>query len=159
MSHDKDELAGAGRLTRAIDVTLSAEVDSPPRLPRILGRLASQEARDALKSQEAWDAFRKQAPPPVTGPDPEEEERAERFVEAVEELGRDEALKAIQRKAPGRPAGKETPQERRDNALYDAAMKAAGGKTSAARRKFIDASELAYETARRNFAAIHKRRK
>jgi len=156
MSRDKDEFAGAGRLTRAIGVSLSADVDPPPR---ILGALASRELWDALRSQEAWDAFRNQAPPPVTVPDPEEEERGERLVEAIEGLGPDETLKALQRRAPGRKAGKETPQEQRDNVLYDAVMKAAGGKTSAARRKFIDASELAYDTARRNFAAIHNRRK
>jgi hypothetical protein len=66
--------------------------------------------------------------------------------------------KIASEKGAGRKAGKKT-SERRDNALYDQAMKAAGGKTSAARRKFIEASGLSYDTARRNFAAVHRRQK
>jgi hypothetical protein len=144
MSHDKDELAWAGRLNRAIGVTLSADVDSRPRL---LGPLA--ETPDPIFSQITF--------PVVAVPDPDEV-RAERFFEAVAECGLDVVIKLLQRRAPGRKAGKKT-SERRDNALYDQAMKAAGGKTSAARRKFIEASGLSYDTARRNFAAVHRRQK
>ena len=92
MSHDKDELAGAGRLTRAIGVTLSADVDLPPRL---LGPLA--ETPDAIFNQITF--------PVVAVPDPDEE-RAERFFEAVAECGLDVVIKLLQRRAPGRKAGK-----------------------------------------------------
>jgi hypothetical protein len=145
MSRDRDEFAGAERLIRAIGVSLSAGADPPPRL---LGPLA--ETPDPMFSQIPF--------PDGAAPNPDEE-RAERFFEAVAECGLDVVIKLLQRRAPGRPAGKETPQERRDNALYFAAMKAAGGKISAARRKFIKASGLSYDTARRNFAAVHRRQK
>lgn len=145
MSHDRDELAGAGRLTGAIGLTLSADVDLPPRL---LGPLA--ETPDPIFNQITF--------PVVAIPDPDEV-RAERFFEAVAECGLDVVIKLLQRRAPGRKAGKTTPQEQRDDALYDATMKATGGKTNAARRKFIEASGLSYDTARRNFADARRRRK
>jgi hypothetical protein len=144
MSLDKDEFAGAGRLTREIGVTLSADVDPPPRL---LGPLA--ETPDPILSQ---------IPLPFAAAPDSDEARAERFFEAVTECGLDVVIKLLQRRSPGRKAGKKT-SEQRDNALYGEAMKAAGGKTSAARRKFIEASGLSYDTARRNFAAVHRRQK
>ena len=57
----------------------------------------------------------------------EQEERNERFVEAVEELGPDEAMKALQRKAPGAKAGA---GDDRYQDLYDKAMMASGGNLS-----------------------------
>lgn len=153
MSADKDELAGAGRLTRAIGVTLSADVDSPPRL---LGPLASREAWDALRSRETWDAFRNQAPPPVAVPTLEQEERNERLVEAMEELGPDEALKALQRKAPGAKAGA---GDDRYQDLYVKAMVASGGNLSRARSKFKRLTGLSLDRARKRFATIHKQQK
>jgi hypothetical protein len=144
MSRDKDEFAEAGRPTRAIGVTLSAGADPPPRL---LGPLA--ETPDPILSQMPL--------PFAAAPDPDEV-RAERFFEAVAECGLDVVIKLLQRRTPGRKAGKKI-SEQRDNALYYEAMKAAGGKTSAARRRFIEASGLSYDTARRNFAVVHRRQK
>jgi hypothetical protein len=137
MSRDKDEFAGAGRLTRAIGVTLSADVDPPPRL---LGPLA--ETPNPIFSQITF--------PVVAVPDPDEE-RNERLVELIEELGLDEALKALQRKAPGRK-----PDDEIDRYLdpFIKALEASGGSLNRARKKFERFTELSPDWARKKFTEI-----
>ena len=139
MQCDKDELAGAGRLTRAIDVTLSADIDPPPRL---LGPLA--ETPDPIFSQITF--------PFAAAPDPDEE-RAERFFEAVAECGLDVVIKALQRKVPGPKAGATV-----DLYLdpYIKALETSGGKLSRARSKFRNLTGLSPEWARKWFTMIHR---
>jgi hypothetical protein len=138
MSHDKDEFAGAGRLTRAIGVSLSADVELPPR-PRLLGPLA--ETPDPVFSQITF--------PVADAPDADPQE--ERFVEAVEELGLGEALKALQRKAPGRKADDEI-----DRYLdpFIKALEASGGSLKSARKKFERFTGLSPDWARKKFTEI-----
>ena len=121
MSHDKDEFAGAGRLTRAIGVSLSADVELPPR-PRLLGPLA--ETPDPVFSQITF--------PVADAPDADPQE--ERFVEAVEELGLGEALKALQRKAPDERLVELIEELGPDEALKALQRKAPGRKADATDR-------------------------
>ena len=138
MQCDKDELAGAGRLTRAIEVTLSADIDPPPRL---FGPLA--ETPDPIFSQITF--------PFAAAPDPDEE-RAERFFEAVEECGLDVVIKLLQRKTPGPRAGAADDRYRE---LYAQAIKASGGDLNKARRKFRRLTGLSLSRAYKKFAEIH----
>jgi hypothetical protein len=139
MSRDKDEFAGAGRLTRAIGLTLSAEVDPPPRL---LGPLAGKP--DPIFNQ-IFDQL-----PLATAP---QQDSVERIIEIVEELGADEAMKALLRKAPGPTTGA------MDDFYLDQyikALEASGGSLNKARRKFDDLSGLSLDRSRKKFTEIHR---
>jgi hypothetical protein len=175
MPRDKNGGAEAERLTREINADLSASAGPPPRppprswlqpgltggfdallrRPLILGPLASEETKAAWAAgDEAWAAYVNSRPPPtVTIPDPEQEERNERFVEAVEGLGLDKALRAVKRDAPGAKAGN---KEARYRELCAEAMKASGGNLTKARRKFWRLSGLSRNRAYSWFAAIQK---
>jgi hypothetical protein len=178
MPRDKNGGAEPERLTRETNADLSASAGPPPRpqppswlqpgltggfdallrRPLILGPLASEEAKAAWAAgDEAWAAYVNSQPPPtVTIPDPEQEERSERFVEAVEDLGLDEALKAVKREAPGPKRGA---KDDRYQDLYAEAMKASGGNLTKARSKFWRLSGLSRNRAYSWFAAIHKPQK
>jgi hypothetical protein len=119
--------------------------------------LACEEARAAhAAGDEAWAAYVSSQPSPTAIPsDPEQEERAERLIEVVEERGLEETLKAVGRKQPGRrPGHRMVATDARYEELYAKAVKASGGVLSKARSKFKSLTGLSRGRAYKKFAEI-----
>jgi hypothetical protein len=114
--------------------------------PPFLGPLAGDEALAYYVSQITFPADSTEPPDP-------HEDAVREMISTVEELGVEDALKALRRKAPGRKAGAE---DAHYQTLYHKAMKASGGKVGAARKTFHNLSGLSLDAARKKFSAIHK---
>jgi hypothetical protein len=123
-----------------------AEDERAGTVPLFLGPLAGDEALAFYISQTTF---------PTTPLDPHETAVKEMY-SILWELGAEDALKALRRKAPGPKVGAKDEHYER---LYHEAMKASGGKVTAARKRFEDLSELSTDQARKRFSAIHKRSK